>query len=277
MPSLLKDPLVVIYQGDEGKRPLPPGSTLEGAPMPSFSMLMSEGNKLLSSLQEILGKENQAKIQKILDEVESVATTAREMLDSIGGDVQTLIKGPVAKVVEDASAFTEDLRKLGPKAVVAADQVNETLTDVRGVVSKTGKVLDDFQVALGKLSVELQGAVVDMRELLQNANGLVVSASLQVIATLETAQTQIEGLRYDVAGLVGSVTDLIERNGNDIDRIVDNVALTTEHVEQLTRTLKRSPWKLIWKTPPKHVAPGGEPEWIIFDSTPEQNAAAEAP
>lgn len=266
-PSLLKDPVLALDPGDKNGPMLEPGATIRGAPMAGFAELFTKSSALLDSVQQVLGEDNRGRVSRILTEIENITLEAGRLVEGLSDTVNRVSANQLEPMMADLAQFAGDLRAIGPKAGRAADEVGLILADVHGTVREVSG-------ALVRLAGGLDGAAAELRAVLTDADGFIAAASPEVVATLVTAQREIERLvdqaaavRGELEPLLANVDGLLERNAGDIDRIIDNLEETSRHAEQLARTLKRSPWKLVWRSTERRLAPPPEPEWVVREPT----------
>src|SRR5215469_16676176 len=214
----LGDNYVELSTGTRQAPPAPPGSVVRSSESITFSDLGDMVGNIEPLIQQVLQKLNQR-----LDELQ--VTLAR----------------------------TNDLLNDRNRANVSASlgNVNAMLTENRPKIAAT---LDNVQTASARLTPLLD----DLKKTMAQANDTLGHIDAVVLENRPDLRSSVAELRQTLA-TASSVVDQLDRtldyNAGNIDEILENIRVTTEHLRDLTETLKRQPYTLIRPANPKERKP----------------------
>jgi phospholipid/cholesterol/gamma-HCH transport system substrate-binding protein len=215
----LGDNYVELTTGTRQAAAAPPGSVVRSAESISFGDLSDMVGQLEPMVQQVLQKLNQR-----LQELQVTVARANDLLSDQN-------RANISAALGNANSMLADSR---PK-------VSATLTNVQSASAQLKPVLDDLKRTMAQADDALGhiDAVV-----LENRQDLRASV-VELRQTLLTAS---------------SVMDQLDRtlnyNADNIDQTLENVRVTTQHLKDLTETLKRRPYTLIRADRPKERQPG---------------------
>jgi len=130
--------------------------------------------------------------------------------------------------------------------------VNAMLADSRPKVSAT---LTDIQTASAQLRLLLD----DLKKTMAQANDALGHIDAVVLENRQDLRSSVAELRRTLL-TASSVVDQLDRtldyNADNIDQTLENVRVTTQHLKDLTETLKRRPYTLIRADRPRERKPG---------------------
>ena len=63
----------------------------------------------------------------------------------------------------------------------------------------------------------------------------------------ETLVKELEAALINITSLTGNVNSMVTENRDEINKILQNVEVTTENLKELSTDLKQNPWKIITK------------------------------
>lgn len=132
--------------------------------------------------------------------------------------------------------------------------LNSMLTEDRPKLSTT---LDNVQAASARLTDvlnDLQQTTVKANSALDNINSVVLENRKDVRASvLELRRTLITA-----SSLMDQLNRTMNYNSGNIDQILENIRITTQHLKELTGKLQRRPYTLIRADRARERKPGGK-------------------
>jgi len=134
----------------------------------------------------------------------------------------------------------------------ALDNANSMLAESRPKVSAT---LTNIQTASARLTLLLD----DLKKTMAQANDALGHIDAVVLENRQDLRSSVAELRQTLL-TASSVVDQLDRtldyNVDNIDQTLENVRVTTQHLKDLTETLKRRPYTLIRADRPRERKPG---------------------
>ena len=134
----------------------------------------------------------------------------------------------------------------------ALDNANSMLAESRPKVSAT---LTNIQTASARLTLLLD----DLKKTMAQANDALGHIDAVVLENRQDLRSSVAELRQTLL-TASSVVDRLDRtldyNVDNIDQTLENVRVTTQHLKDLTETLKRRPYTLIRADRPRERKPG---------------------
>jgi len=134
----------------------------------------------------------------------------------------------------------------------ALGNANSMLAESRPKVSAT---LTDIQTASAQLRLLLD----DLKKTMAQANDALGHIDTVVLENRQDLRSSVAELRQTLL-TASSVVDRLDRtldyNVDNIDQTLENVRVTTQHLKDLTETLKRRPYTLIRADRPRERKPG---------------------
>jgi phospholipid/cholesterol/gamma-HCH transport system substrate-binding protein len=134
----------------------------------------------------------------------------------------------------------------------ALGNTNSMLAESRPKVSAT---LTNVQTA----STQLRPLLDDLKKTMVRANDALGHVDAVVLENRQDLRSSVLELRQTLL-TASSVMDQLERtlnyNVDNIDQAIENVRVTTQHLKDLTETLKRRPYTLIRADKPRERKPG---------------------
>ncbi len=134
----------------------------------------------------------------------------------------------------------------------ALGNANSMLAESRPKVSAT---LTDIQTASAQLRLLLD----DLKKTMAQANDALGHIDAVVLENRQDLRSSVAELRQTLL-TASSVVDQLDRtldyNADNIDQTLENVRVTTQHLKDLTETLKRRPYTLIRADRPRERKPG---------------------
>lgn len=227
--GVLGEQYLEIAPGDYDKPPLQPNTKVRGVDPPRTDLIIARLYEFLDAVTSLLREDKEV----LRDLLRSGAKVARS-LDKLLGENQEDVK----KLLRDLDRLTAEsadfIAKLD-KGVGSAEDLRRTVANIQAIsnelhselgplLQKTKRALDGVSEVAGLLGPE------DKKKLLRALDELlVVGTKVQAVAT-------------DAASLVG---DLKKGRGTVGALLVDQQIY--DDLKELTRDLKRNPWKFFWK------------------------------
>jgi phospholipid/cholesterol/gamma-HCH transport system substrate-binding protein len=217
--SPLGDNYVELTAGTREAAAAAPGSVVRSTESTNFSDLGDMVGKLEPMVQEVLQNLNQR-----LNELQVTMARANDLLSD-----------------QNRSNIS-----------AALGNVNSMLAEDRPKVSAT---LSNVQTA----SARLMPLLDDLKKTMAQANDALGHIDAVLLENRQDLRSSVAELRQTLL-TASSVMDQLERtldyNADNIDQTLENVRVTTQHLKDLTETLKRRPYTLIRADRPRERNPG---------------------
>ena len=217
--SALGDNYVELTAGTREAAAAAPGSVVRSTESTNFSDLGDMVGKLEPMVQEVLQNLNQR-----LNELQVTMARANDLLSD-----------------QNRSNIS-----------AALGNVNSMLAEDRPKVSAT---LSNVQTA----SARLMPLLDDLKKTMAQANDALGHIDAVLLENRQDLRSSVAELRQTLL-TASSVMDQLERtldyNADNIDQTLENVRVTTQHLKDLTETLKRRPYTLIRADRPRERNPG---------------------
>jgi phospholipid/cholesterol/gamma-HCH transport system substrate-binding protein len=215
----LGDNYVELTTGTRQAAAAAPGSVVRSTESMSFSDLADMAGRLQPMVQQALETLNQR-----LNEVQVTVARANDLLSD-----------------QNRSNIS-----------AALDNANSMLAESRPKVSAT---LTNIQTASARLTLLLD----DLKKTMAQANDALGHIDAVVLENRQDLRSSVAELRQTLL-TASSVVDQLDRtldyNVDNIDQTLENVRVTTQHLKDLTETLKRRPYTLIRADRPRERKPG---------------------
>jgi phospholipid/cholesterol/gamma-HCH transport system substrate-binding protein len=215
----LGDNYVELTPGTRQAAAAAPGSVVRSAESISFSDLGDMVGGLQPMVQQVLQNLNQR-----LNELQVTVARANDLLN--------------------------DQNRANVRASLG--NVNSMLAEDRPKVSAT---LSNVQTA----SARLMPLLDNLKKTMAQANDALGHIDAVVLENRQDLRSSVAELRQTLL-TASSVMDQLERtldyNADNIDQTLENVRVTTQHLKDLTETLKRRPYTLIRADRPRERNPG---------------------
>jgi len=185
----------------------------------------SEATALLSRIHGVVGD-----IEKAATNVATISADLRGELDAKRPDS---VLAKVRRSVADVNKITGDISRqtdpkvdgsLMAKAHGALDTVGTITTDARPRVKKMLADLTDITGQIRAYSKE------DLRE---------------ILTKFRQTSTEILKISKDFAVVSGQAKEIVVFNRDNIDRVIDNLALLSADLKAVGKEVRRHPWKLL--------------------------------
>jgi len=217
--SPLGDNYVELTTGTRQAAAAAPGSVVRSAESFSFSDLGDMVGELKPMMQQVLQNLNQR-----LNELQVTVARANDLLN--------------------------DHNRANLSATLG--NVNSMLAEDRPKVSAT---LSNVQTA----SARLMPLLDDLKKTMAQANDALGHIDAVVLEDRQDLRSSVAELRQTLL-TASSVMDQLDRtldyNADSIDQTIENLRVTTQHLKDLTETLKRRPYTLIRADRPRERKPG---------------------
>lgn len=174
---------------------------------------------------------------------------------------------PGAVIPSEETITTDDLER---KVVALADSAQTTLASVNSDVNKvtadahqvfvnvnnlTGRanqqhlsaILSNTDRATAQLSSKIGPTLDEVNQTVTNANHTITSLQQPMQADL----TELHGTLQAYHGVGSDLQSMLSENRDNIDYILENMRLTTDNLNDFTRTIKTEPWSLVRIRQPK--------------------------
>jgi phospholipid/cholesterol/gamma-HCH transport system substrate-binding protein len=215
----LGDNYVELTTGTRQAAAAAPGSVVRSTESMSFSDLGDMVGQLQPMVQQVLQKLNQR-----LDELQVTLARATDLLNDRN---RANISGSLSTV---NSMLAEDRPRIAA-----------TLSNVQTASARLTPLLDDLKKTMTQAN---------------DALGHIDAVVLENRADLRASVAELRQTLLTASSVVDQLDRTLGYNADNIDQTLENVRVTTQHLKELTETLKRRPYTLIRADKPAERKPG---------------------
>lgn len=224
------------------------GIYLDGTPYASIGDFFA----LASDVKEVL-----TKVGGLLDNAQEPLNAASGLVESLSGELQVIARETRELIQEARPRFRSILDQSGALIVNASGEAVPMLANLR----ETSEELSPF--------MKRGGAKVEA--MLDQANSLIASVSPEVVDTMVEAKSlvaslndRVEVVQERIATLLENLDKAVIDNRAEIDGILGNLNQTAANLNELSRQLKKDPWRIVWKSEGMNEPEKRSPEWDPF-------------
>lgn len=227
--GVLGEQYLEIAPGSYDKPALKPESKVRGIDPPRTDLIIARLYEFLDSVTSLLREDKEV----LRDLLRSGARVARS-LDKLLGENQAEVKKLLSDLDRLTAASADFLAKLD-RGVGDAQQIQRTLANIEAV---SGEVRAQLEPLLAKTRKALDG-ISELSALLGPEDKRKVMRALDDLTQLSA---RVQAVATDAAALTA---DLRKGRGTVGSLLVDQQIY--DDLKELTRDLKRNPWKFFWK------------------------------
>jgi len=215
----LGDNYVELTTGTRQAVAAAPGSVVRSTESMSFSDLADMAGGLQPMVQQALQTLNQR-----LNEVQVTVARANDLLSDRN-------RSNISAALGNASSMLAESR---PK-------VSATLTNIQTASARLTLLLDDLKKTMAQAN---------------DALGHIDAVVLENRQDLRSSVAELRQTLLTASSVVDRLDRTLDYNVDNIDQTLENVRVTTQHLKDLTETLKRRPYTLIRADRPRERKPG---------------------
>lgn len=198
---------------------------------------------------------------KSIGKVSSITLLGNPVVSITTGSNDAPRLPPGAVIPSQETITVDDLQR---KVVALADSAQTTLASVNNDVNKitvdahqvlanvnnlTGRanqqhlsaILSNADRATAQLSSKIGPTLDKVNQTVTNANNTITSLQQPMQADL----TELHGTLQAYHEVGSNVQSILSQNRDNIDYILENMRLTTDNLNDFTRTIKAEPWSLV--------------------------------
>ena len=215
----LGDNYVELTTGTRQAVAAAPGSVVRSTESMSFSDLADMVGGLQPMARQALETLNQR-----LNEVQVTVARANDLLSDRN-------RSNISAALGNASSMLAESR---PK-------VSATLTNIQTASARLTLLLDDLKKTMAQAN---------------DALGHIDAVVLENRQDLRSSVAELRRTLLTASSVVDQLDRTLDYNADNIDQTLENVRVTTQHLKDLTETLKRRPYTLIRADRPRERKPG---------------------
>ena len=222
----LTDNYIEITTGSQNAALAPAGSELRSEEAFGLPQLGDAAQAMLPDMQKAIQKLNQN-----LDGLQVTLARANDLLNDRN-------RASIGNSLNNLDHLVSEVR---PKANESLDNLNGLLSDARPKVAAS---LTNVQELTAKMTPLLD----DLKKTTANANETLSHIDATLAENRPDIRTTVTGLRDTLAQsqvLLHDLDQTMEQNSSNIDGLLENMRMTTEHLKTLTEMLLHSPASLI--------------------------------
>ena len=217
--SPLGDNYVELTAGTREAAAAAPGSVLRSTESINFSDLGDMVGELKPMLQQVLQNLNQR-----LNELQVTMARANDLLsDQNRSNISAALGNANSMLAEDR-----------PK-------VSATLSNVQTASARLMPLLDDLKKTMAQAN---------------DALGHIDAVVVENRQDLRSSLTELRQTLLTASSVMDQLDRTLDYNADSIDQTIENLRVTTQHLKDLTETLKRRPYTLIRADRPRERKPG---------------------
>lgn len=237
--GMLGEPYIEIVTETFDAPQIEAGATLRGVSQPRMDVIVAKAANLLETLNDLLDDPN-------IEVKDLIANTASLMghLDAVVVDNREHID----KTFEGASTSSQELASLLTALNWAVDDgksVRGLLTDAEQTASNARRITDTVGGRIEPILGDAEAAVATARRTTETVDQLVTGKEPQINAAIDNLHATSDNLAV-LTGDARSVVGRIESGEGTIGGLLADREMY-EDMKELLRTIKRRPWKIIWK------------------------------
>jgi phospholipid/cholesterol/gamma-HCH transport system substrate-binding protein len=215
----LGDNYVELTTGTRQAPLAPPGSVVRSAESMSFSDLGDMVGDLQPMVRQVLQKLNQR-----LDELQVTVARTNDLLND-----------------ENRAHVSAALGNVNSMLAEDRPRIKATLDNVQTASARLTPLLDDLKKTMGQAN---------------DALGHIDAVVLENRQDLRSSVVELRQTLLTASAVVDQLDRTLDYNSGNIDQILENIRVTTQHLKDLTESLKRRPYTLIRAVNPKERKPG---------------------
>jgi phospholipid/cholesterol/gamma-HCH transport system substrate-binding protein len=215
----LGDNYVELTTGTRQAPLAPPGSVVRSAESMSFSDLGDMVGDLQPMVRQVLQKLNQR-----LDELQVTVARTNDLLND-----------------ENRAHVSAALSNVNGMLAEDRPRIKATLDNVQTASARLTPLLDDLKKTMGQAN---------------DALGHIDAVVLENRQDLRSSVVELRQTLLTASAVLDQLDRTLDYNTGNIDQILENVRVTTQHLKDLTESLKRRPYTLIRAVNPKERKPG---------------------
>ncbi|MCC6621229.1 MAG: MCE family protein [Deltaproteobacteria bacterium] len=230
--GVLGEKYIEIDPGTDDAPFVKDGDVLEGEPPLRLELMALNANRVLSSLAELLRK-NEKALDDIIGDAAASMSTIRKTIERLDG-LMVSAAPKVDKVLDQMSGLQSDLATTLAGVNKAIGDGSELRRTVLNVESISGRIKEE----VGPIAADAKTAMKRVDKLGAELEVLVGEARAGVTKVLD----QIGGVLADAKELTGRLKD----GQGTIGALLSDREMYDD-LREMMKDLKRHPWKFIWK------------------------------
>jgi len=214
--NALGDNYLEITPGTKEAALIPPGGTVESREAVTFSDLT-------------------VKISEITD-------TAQDLMVEVQGDVELLI-GDLRTLTQGLQEFTSEKNQRN---------IESLLENANDMIEMQAPKMDHITDQVSELLVKVDGTVDRLNTVAETADVTVRNVNRTVEETREPIKrdlAELEAALSEAREMLEEVNALVLSNQSNIDQTIENFRNTSENLEQFSDELRQRPWSLLRAKP----------------------------
>ena len=227
--GVLGEQYLEIAPGTSGKELLKPGSKVRGIDPPRSDLIIARLYEFLDAVTRLLREDKES----LRDLLRSSAKVARS-LDKLLGDNEAEVKKLLVDL-DRLTAETADLVTKLDKGIGSGEELHKTLVNIETISTE---LRGEIAPLMQKTKRALDG-VGDLAALVGPEEKKKLQRSLDELLTLSS---KVSAVASDAQSLLGDV----KRGKGTVGALMTDQQVYDD-LKELTRDLKRNPWKFFWK------------------------------
>lgn len=237
--GVLGEPYIEVETQSLDGQPLEDGAVVQGHQPPRLDVIVSKASSLLETIEDLLSdpdmptKDLLGNAASLMGNLDSLVVDNRENID---------------ETIDNTRMTTEEAAKL----LVALNFAVDDGKDVKKMLDDAGVTIASARRISGKVDQRLDpllddaGATLDnTRDISDSAKRLLADNEHKIQDSVDrvwTSTEHVEAATRDASSIVGRV----EAGEGTIGRILADREMYDD-VKEILRTIKRQPWKILWK------------------------------
>ena len=147
-----------------------------------------------------------------------------------------------------------------------ADQINETLTEVKKILGTENQneihsilvnlngLLSENQKSIATMIKNLNEVIADFNRMGSKIDHMLVSNEENIsnsVKHLEETLIQMKSLMNNMDKMTVDLDNVVLTRGSNFNEIMENLNRTSSNLEEFSRAIKERPWRLLRKSSPK--------------------------
>ena len=213
---------------------------------------VSTFGRLVSATEEILAEIRKANISGLASNLDQLLVATTKAVEGAN----------ISEVRQEAVGLLKELRASNDRlrAILASPHIDTTLESAAATLTSTNRILNGSEQDLAAFAGELPRLTRSLREASDRLEALLASEqTAQTMTGLADSAAQLPETVAQLQQTLRQIEDLVANERADVQAIIANLRVISEHLTTLSSRAKDYPAHLLFGDPPEPRAPGEVP------------------
>lgn len=237
--GVLGEPYVEIVTESFDAPPIEDGAALRGVDPPRMDIIIAKTTELLTALTDLLDNPD-IEAKNLLANTASLMGNLDRMITRNEGELDQTIVG-ARKSTQEAAQFLEALNY----AVEDGKKVRRILGDAEATASSARRISQKVEGNVDPILDDASATASNARNISENVDRIVTENEPKIVTSIDNVEASTDNLAA-LSHDAGSVVGRIEKGEGTVGQLLVDREIYDD-LKELLRTIKRRPWKIIWK------------------------------